>query len=119
MYVRILTVKVMKLPATLFCVDEDAPAAMIQRDLDTLYNKEEHKGEIALVDADTPQAAALLACNLDIYYGAIAVRDRSSHFFVVIRSCISSPFPLGHIFKPESVRGPNGKCLDLFNLTLS
>ncbi len=110
---RILKVQVLRLPATLFCVDEDAPTELIQRDLDALYFKKEHAGEIALVDADTQQGAALVTCNLDVYYGAIAVRDRNSHSYVVVRACRESPFQLGQIVKHESVKRPHGRNHDL------
>lgn len=104
MRVKILQVKVLRLSADLFCADEDMTMEALQRDLDTLYSRKEHKGEIALVDADTPQAAALIACNLDVYYGAVAVRDGSSKYYIVVRSCPKSLFKLGRIIKPDSVK---------------
>lgn len=103
-FVNAVPVTVDGIPATLYCADEGGSVSELQSDMDALRDAIEDGGEIALVDADTPQAAAVLMHNLHGGYATVAIRDPNSGYYVVVFNGTGSPYHLGHPLKPASAR---------------
>lgn len=79
--------------ATLFCADEDTPLAAIRHELEEAYSKEGYFGELALIDADSHPAVALIMERIRDDYGTIAVRDQHHGHYVVTRPAFSAKPP--------------------------